>query len=219
MKLYDTVLFDLDGTHTDPAVGIINSVVYALERFNIAVDKTSELTKFIGPPLLESFEKYYGFSESESVKAVEFYREYFREKGIYENIVYNGVVNLLNSLKSTGRVLIVATSKPEVFAKQIVEHFCLGDFFTFVAGGNLDGTRSKKDEVIDYALRSSAIANRSSAIMIGDRKHDIVGAKKVGIDSVGVLYGYGSLNELTDAGATYIADSTDEVFRIVCNRI
>jgi phosphoglycolate phosphatase len=212
---YEYILFDLDGTLTNPAVGITNSVMYALEKYGIKVNERSELYKFIGPPLMESFEVYYGFSEDEAKMAVEYYREYYKEKGIYENLVYDGFEDLLRKLKETGMTLIVATSKPEVFAKQILEHFDLAKYFAYIAGSNLDGTRVKKAEVIKYALDSCRIIDLSKVIMIGDREHDIIGAKTVGIKSIGVLFGYGDRNELENAGADFIAETVSDIEKIL----
>ena len=214
---YQFILFDLDGTLTDPAVGITNSVMYALKKYDIEVSDRSELYPFIGPPLWESFEKYYGFTKEESKKAVEYYREYFKDRGIFENFVYDGIEDLLKELKDNGKTLIVATSKPEVFAKQIMAHFDLAKYFTYIAGSNLDGTRVKKQEVIQYALESCSINDLSKAIMIGDREHDIIGAKGVGIASIGVLFGYGDRNELEKAGSDFIVDTVAEIKLIVGN--
>ncbi|MBD5465935.1 MAG: HAD family hydrolase [Lachnospiraceae bacterium] len=215
MKSYDIILFDLDGTLTDPGVGITNSVAYALEKYHIQVEDRKQLYRFIGPPLHESFENDYGFSEEEAKTAVEYYREYFKEKGMFENVVYEGISELLRNLKDRGKTLVVATSKPEIFAKQILEHFGLKEYFTYIAGANMDGTRTKKDEVIRYALQSCGISQVAGVVMVGDREHDIMGANKVGLDSIGVLFGYGSRKELTDAGATYIAESVDMLSEIL----
>jgi phosphoglycolate phosphatase len=167
--MYQLVLFDLDGTLTDPGVGITNSVAHALKKFGLAVPERAALYKFIGPPLHESFERYYGFSQEQAQTAVAYYREYFREKGIYENFVYDGVEELLKALRGAGRTLAVATSKPEVFAKQILEHFHLDPYFTYVAGANLDGTRTRKDQVIACALRGCGVEAPAAAVMVGDR--------------------------------------------------
>lgn len=212
---YEYILLDLDGTVTDPANGITNSVMYALKKYGIEVSDRSELYKFIGPPLWESFEKYYGFSKEEAKKAVECYREYYKDKGIYENLVNEGFEGLLKLLKANGKTLIVATSKPEVFAKQILEHFDIAKYFTFIAGGNLDGTRVKKEEVIFYALESCNILEKSKVIMIGDREHDIISAKKNSIHSMGVLFGYGDREELENAGADYIVETVSDIGRIL----
>lgn len=212
---FEYVLFDLDGTLTDPAIGITNSIMYALKKFGIEVCDRSELYKFIGPPLWDSFEEHYGLSKDESNKAVEYYREYYRDKGIFENFVYDGIENLLKELKRNDRTLIVATSKPEVFAKQILDHFDLSKYFTFIAGSNLDGTRIKKSEVIRYAFHNCDIKNYSNSVMIGDRKHDIIGAKELGISSIGVLFGYGGKEELEEAGANFIVNEVGEIKEII----
>lgn len=213
--MYSTILFDLDGTLTDSEPGIINSIEYALKKYDIKIENKADLRKFLGPPLKESFKQFCGFSEEMAEQAVEFYREYFREKGIFENNVYQGVVELLETLKAQNKKLIVATSKPEPFTYRILEHFDLLKYFDFVAGSNMDNTRCKKDEVISYALNSCGITDLKSVIMIGDREHDIIGANKVGIASIGVLYGYGDLQELENAGATYIANDTRKIYEIV----
>lgn len=176
--MYQTILFDLDGTLTNPDLGITNSLAYALEKFNIEVTDKKELYRFIGPPLQDSFENFYHFSKEDSLKAVDFYRDYFRHKGLYENEVYQGIPDLLERLKAQGKKLLVATSKPERFARQILKHFELFDYFDLVAGASMDGSRRLKGDVIAHALTSAQIADPSSAIMIGDRKHDIIGAKK-----------------------------------------
>ena len=212
---YEYILFDLDGTLTDSAIGITNSVKYALNKFGIEVVNGGELNRFVGPPLMDSFINYYGFSEEQAKTAVEYYREYYVEKGIFENLVYDGCENMLQSLKDNGMKLIVATSKPEIFAKQILEYFDIAKYFTYIAGSNIDGTRVKKDEVIQYALESCNIKDLTKLIMIGDRVYDILGAKKVGINSIGVLYGYGDRNELENAGADFIVETVTEIGNIL----
>lgn len=214
MYMYKNILFDLDGTLTDPGVGITNSVAYALKKYGITVEDKKELYKFIGPPLKTSFQEFYGFSEDDSALAVEYYREYFKEKGIYENRVYDGIRELLSSLKSDGRTLILATSKPEQFALRILEHFDIKHFFCLVAGATMDGLRSEKADVIRYALEQSNVEDVSSTVMIGDRKHDVIGAFANGIDAIGVLFGYGSKKELEEAGAKYIAKNPDDILQI-----
>lgn len=215
MKEYKYILFDLDGTLTDPAVGITTSVAYALEKFGIKVDDISTLNHFIGPPLLDSFMEDYGFTEDQAKNAIEYYRERFRVKGLYENIVYDGILGMLKELKKSGKELILATSKPEPFAKEIMQHFGLDKYFLFIAGSNFDGTRTAKSEVIEYALENAGVIDKTSCIMIGDRKHDIAGAKKTSLDSIGVLYGYGSREELESAGATYIAETVDDITKLI----
>ena len=213
--MYNYILFDLDGTLTDPGRGITNSVAYALEKFGVSVSDKKELYKFIGPPLTDSFEKYYGFSEEDALIAVEYYREYFKPKGIYENEIYSGVPELLKSLKESGKTVILATSKPEIFAIEILKYFGIDAYFDFVAGATLDKTRNKKGDVIAYALESMNVTDKSKCLMIGDRDQDINGAKQNGIDSLGVLYGYGDFEELSNAGATYIAKTVDEIIKYV----
>lgn len=211
MKSYSTILFDLDGTLTDSSQGIINSIIYALEKFDINDYDMSLLKKFLGPPLHESFEKFMGFDKEKSLQAVKFYREYFSSKGLLENEVYAGVNDLLQNLKENGKTLVVATSKPQPFTDKIMEHFDLAKYFDFIAGSNMDTTRSKKAEVIEYALSECNIKDKSKVVMIGDRAEDMIGAQSVGIDSIGVEYGYGTFDELKNAGATYIAKTVDEL--------
>lgn len=211
MNKYDVILFDLDGTLTDSSPGIINSIIYALKKYDITVNNKAELKKFLGPPLHESFREFYGFDEEKSMEAVRFYREYFSTKGLLENEVYDGIPSLLKNLCDKGKRLIVATSKPQEFTDRIMAHFGLCEYFEFVAGSNMDGTRSKKAEVIEYALQKCQVTDKSKVVMVGDRMHDIIGAKAVGIDSVGVEYGYGDYDELNHAGATYIVKTVEEL--------
>lgn len=216
--MYQYILFDLDGTLTDPGLGITNSVMYALNKFSIEVTDRTSLYKFIGPPLRDSFETFYGFSKEESELAVTYYREYFSVHGLYENEVYDGIEKLLMELKKSNKSLIVATSKPEEFAIKILKHFHLEQYFDFIAGATMDGSRDKKADVISYALNSCNISDFSSTIMIGDRKHDILGANQVGLDSIGVLFGYGNYEELNAAGATYIAENTSDILEFILNK-
>ncbi len=213
--MYDYLLFDLDGTLTDPAEGITNSVIYALKKWGIEAVERSELYCFIGPPLSASFKKYYGFSEEDALKSVEFYREYFRDRGIFENKVYDGIPELLEGLKKSGKILILATSKPETFAKQILDHFDLAKYFDFVAGASMDESRNKKADVIRYALEMAKVTDLSRAIMIGDREQDITGAKLNSLDSLGVLYGYGDRAEHIEAGATYVAETVEDIMSFI----
>lgn len=202
---YDILLFDLDGTLTDPGIGITNSVAYALKKQGISVADRSELYKFIGPPLLDSFQNYYGMSTEQAETAIRDYREYFSDKGLYENELYDGMKELLQKLCDAGKTLIVATSKPEEFARLILEHFELTPYFSCIAGASMDNSRTHKASVIEYALEKCQITDKCRVVMIGDREYDIFGAKKCGLDSIGVLYGYGSQKELLNAGADYIA--------------
>ena len=215
MKKYKYLLFDLDGTLTDPGEGITNSVTYALKKWGIEVTDKKELYCFIGPPLSASFKKYFGFDDEDALKCVEYYREYFRDRGIFENQVYQGIPELLCRLKAEGYVLVLATSKPDGFAKIILEHFDLAKYFDFVAGASMDESRNKKADVIRYALDMAKIEDRSLALMIGDRDQDMLGAKINGLDSLGVLYGYGSKAELEGAGATFIADGVEDILNFI----
>ena len=217
MSDYKYILFDLDGTITEPGLGITNSIMYALNKMGISVSDRSELYKFIGPPLWESFQNFYGFSNDEADKAVEYYREYYKDKGMLECTINEGIEPLLQNLRTNGKSLIVATSKPEIFAKQVLSNFNLDSYFNYIAGSNLDRTRSEKDEVISYALESCKINDKQFAIMIGDRKHDITGARKNNIRSIGVLFGYGSREELENAGADYIAENAKDIDAILLN--
>jgi len=210
----DYLLFDLDGTVTDPKEGIVNSVVYSLEALGAAVPDREGLTVFIGPPLRESYKKYFCFADETAERAVEKYREYYSERGMYENYLYEGMEALLKRQREMGRTLVLATSKATVYARRILEHFGIDGHFSFVAGCELDGRRSKKGEVIAYALAEVGIAP-GRALMIGDREHDIIGARLAGVESIGVLYGYGSREELTSAGAARLVGSVAELGRIL----
>lgn len=213
--MYHTIFFDLDGTLTDPGIGITNSVAYALEKWNIRVKDRSELYRFIGPPLLDSFSEYYGFSLEDSRQAVVYYREYFKDRGIYENVVYSGVPKLLSKLKESGKKIVLATSKPEEFALTILKHFNLYPYFDFVAGATMDESRTKKADVITYALERCGITDTKEVIMIGDRKHDVIGAKENNMDCIGVLFGYGNREELENAGAAYIAETVEDILKFI----
>lgn len=215
MKNKDFILFDLDGTLTDPGEGITNSVAYSLQKYGIEVSDKTSLYKFIGPPLIDSYMKYYSFSKEQSVTAVKYYREYFRDRGIFENSVYEGVPQLLEKLNQKGKKIILATSKPEEFAKQILEHFGIDKYFYFVAGATMDETRSQKHEVIAYVLEKCKIWDTQSAVMVGDREMDISGAKRLNLQAIGVLYGYGDRLELENAKADCIAESVEALEKIL----
>jgi len=206
-------LFDLDGTLTDPGTGITNSVAYALDKYGIEVSDRSVLYPFIGPPLRESFMKFYGFSEERAEEAVWKYREYFSERGLFENEVYPGIPEMLKNLKDQGARLFVATSKPTGYSKQILEHFNLLGYFEDVQGSTMDGSREKKADVIAYLLKMNQITAKDDVVMIGDRRLDIDGAKENGLASVGVLYGYGDRSELEDADADDIVENVSELER------
>ena len=190
----ENILFDLDGTLTDPKEGIINSFLYALEKLGISEENINELDAFIGPPLRDSFASRYNLSNEAVEKAVVFYREYFSTKGLYENKIYYGTEELLELLYTKGYKLFVATSKPTTFSEKILQHFNLDKYFINVVGSNLDSTRNDKSEIISYLVSTQGLKTENS-IMIGDRKHDIIGAKNNSMRSIGVTYGYGSLEE------------------------
>lgn len=212
---YREIFFDLDGTLTDPFEGITGSVQRSLKYFGIEVKDRCELKCFIGPPLWESYMKYYGMTREEADEAVVRYREYFSVKGLYENRVYEGIPELLSELKETGLRLSVATSKPWIFSQKILEKFELAGYFDFLSGSELDGRRVNKADVIEYAIEKLGIADRSSILMVGDRLHDIEGAHKCGVKAAGVLWGYGDRAEHTEHGADYIAESIKELKEII----
>lgn len=203
---YEMVLFDLDGTLTDSGPGIVNSVQYALKQVGRGVENLEELTCFVGPPLAEQFAKFCGISDEQGHQMVELYREYYEEKGMLENSVYDGIPEALEQLKNAGIRLAVATSKPEKYARKIIEHFKIASYFEFIGGANMDGSRTKKAEVIEYVLKSCHVEDRQTVLMVGDREHDILGARECHISALGVLYGYGDRTELENAGADWIVD-------------
>ena len=210
-RTYQLMLFDLDGTLTDPKPGITRAVRYALARYDIAVADLDSLVPFIGPPLHQSFIRFYGFDDAQAREAVAFYREYFAEHGLYENAVYPGIPELLARLQSRERRLIVATSKPTVYARRIIEHFQLSAYFAQVVGSDLDLIRSDKALIIADVLSAYPDVAREAVVMVGDREHDIIGARSHHLDAIGVTYGYGALAELQAAGATSIAASVAEL--------
>lgn len=208
MREYKVVLFDLDGTLTDPKLGITKGVEYALKDFGVTVDSLDDLTRFIGPPLYESFPRFYGFDRERTERAVMLFREYFADKGIFENYIYKGIKELLEALCDNGKELIIATSKPEIFANRIVKHFKIDKYFKSVNGSELSGKYANKTELIKHILEDLN-CNKEDIVMVGDRKHDIIGAVNNHIDSIGVTYGYSLPGELKEAGATYVVDSVE----------
>ncbi len=212
------ILFDLDGTLTDPKIGITKCVQYALAAAGIDEPDLDKLECYIGPPLDISFKRFHGMNDEDAWKAVEKYRERFKDIGIFENAVIDGIVPCLETLKAAGKILVLATCKPEVFAFRIMEHFELEKYFTVMVGSGLDGTRKHKNEVINEALvRLSKITGENiiemkvDAIMVGDREQDINGAHEEGVEAVGVRFGYAAENELEEAGADYIAETVPEL--------
>lgn len=205
------LLFDLDGTLTDPGEGITKSVQYALEKMGCPEPDRDKLRAFIGPPLLEQFMAYRGFTQEEAAQAVAYYRERFAPIGIFENKIYPGIPELLADLQEQGFRLAVASSKPEKFVVQILEHFGLSSYFEETVGATMDQRRTAKADVIEEALGRLRLAGRKQALMIGDREHDVFGARAMGLDCVGVSYGYGSTTELEATGAAAIAASPEEL--------
>ncbi len=213
--LKNYIFFDLDGTLTDPALGITNSIMYALEQFGIRTERRENLYKFIGPPLAQSLMEVYGFSQNRAEEALKNYRVYFERSGMFENKVYEGVAALLGSLQAAGARLVLATSKPEIFARRILEHFDLANYFYLIGGADMSGARVTKEAVLGYALAELGGVSPEDSVMVGDRKYDVAGAAAFHIDTVGVTYGYGSRDELVQAGAKYIADSVPELQKIL----
>ncbi|HFI0092002.1 TPA: HAD family hydrolase [Streptococcus suis] len=212
--MYQTILFDLDGTLTDSGQGILNSVAYALEKMGIEEPDTANLNRFIGPPLYESFSRFYQLSPEDTQSAVDAFRVYFKEKGMFENQLYPGIIPLLEELRTVGKTLVIATSKPEIFAKQILEHFGIAHYFDVIAGASLDSSRISKADVIGYAINQLE-AFPKHAVMIGDREHDIEGARRHQLPAIGVLYGYGSKQEFEKAGATMIVETVQDLKRVL----
>ena len=208
---YKNIMFDLDGTLTDPAEGITNSIAYALRKMNIPVPSFEALCKHIGPPLLESYEVYYGIKGEDGFEALRLYREYFADKGIFENRLYDGIPELLRRLKAEGRKIYMATSKPEPYAIRIAEHFGIAQYFDRIAGSTMTEERNKKGEVIDYLAKLEGFDPAKDTLMVGDREHDVLGAAENGAPCIAVLYGYGSKAELENAGAKYLVESVEEL--------
>lgn len=215
MKKYDYIAFDLDGTLTDPEVGLVKGFMYAFDRVGIKYDDPKALRRYIGPPLHEEWKREYGFTEEETARAIAIFREYYDEFGWAENRVYDGIVELLEALKARGKTIVLATSKPENTARRIMALFGLDKYFDFMGGASTSSTRDKKWEVLEYSLLSVGATDKSGCILIGDRKYDAEGASIYGIDSIGVLWGHGTEDELRSSGFTYIAADTEDVLNIL----
>ena len=219
MKKYSAVFFDLDGTIVDSGEGVTNSVAYALEKFGIEVEDKSTLTRFIGPPLVYSFKTFYSFDDEKALKAIEYYREYYTTKGIFEGYIYDGIPQALKTLNEAGMCVILATSKPEEFAKKILAEAGLDTHFSYIAGASMDEkTRNTKIQVIDYALKACNIDTPSDVIMVGDRFYDIEGAHHFGMECIAVLYGYGNREEFEKYGSEYIAKTPRDVCEIILKK-
>lgn len=209
MNRYKYLLFDLDGTLTDSAEGILNSVKYALDTMGFDMPERPE--RFLGPPLYDSLAEFCGMNEEQVLEGVRLYRERYSDIGLFENRVYEGVPEMLDRLREGGKELFVATSKPETFAVRILEKFGLSDRFRIIGGADINGSRNEKWEVIEYVLEKAGVTSREEVLMIGDRKHDIIGAHKTGLKCLGVLWGYGTREELTEYGADFFADTPQDV--------
>ena len=211
--MFEYILFDLDGTLTDPKLGITSSVQYALRALGIEEPSLDRLEPFIGPPLADSFREFYGLEGERLATAIDKYRERFATQGIFENEIYPGIPQMLADLKAKDKLLAIASSKPTLFVEQILEHFEIGKYFDHVVGSNMDGTRGTKEEVVEETLRQmltvemTPAQKRDAVAMVGDRKFDIEGARAHGITSVGVLFGYAPEGELEEARADYIVNS------------
>ncbi|MEQ2369470.1 HAD family hydrolase [Blautia sp. CLA-JM-H16] len=210
--MYKAIFFDLDGTLTESGEGITKSVQYALEKLGVEAPDLKDLEVFVGPPLLEQFMKYAGFDKKTAEKAIEFYRERYTEKGMFENTVYPGVEETLSELKRRGYRLAVASAKPAFYVTQIMDHFNLSQYFEVIAGTDLNGPKITKSQVIEEALEKMNLSDhRDQVIMVGDREHDILGARKCDVQCVAVTYGYGSREELEKAQPLQIVDSAAEL--------
>lgn len=215
--MFHRILFDLDGTLTDPKLGITGCVQYALRKLGMEAPDADALEPFIGPPLLDSFRQFCGLDEETGQQAVAFYRERYAVVGLFENEVYPGIAQMLARLRAAGCHLAVASSKPEVFVKRILERFELLSYFEVVVGSELDGTRTRKEEVMEEALRQllHGTEELTDTVMVGDRKFDIQGAKAHQIAAVGVAYGYAAEGELEEAGADRIVETVEELEKIL----
>lgn len=213
MKKYKCLFFDLDGTLTDSSEGIINSIIYALEKMNVDIKDKAILKKFVGPPLMDSYKKYYGFNQEEAELGLKLFREYFSVKGIFENRLFDGIYDLLEQLYNAGVELVLATSKPDVYAEQILEHFGIKKFFTHISACPMEEADTTKLDIIKGALKMTSVKNNEEILMIGDTFLDVNGAKECGLDSIGVLYGTDGPEELKVA--TYIAKDVEELKNIL----
>lgn len=213
--MFKNVFFDLDGTIIDSREGIVNGFIYSLKYFNIEVKDRKEIEQFIGPPLEDSFINYYKFSKKDAELAITKYREFYKKTGVRQNTLYVGIKELLHELKNSGKNVLLATGKPEVFAKQILREHGLENDFDFISGTTLEQTRRTKAEVLEYAINSIKNVNLDECVMVGDRKYDIEGAKANNIKSIGVEYGFGTRQELTIAGAEYIAKNIEDLRKLI----
>ena len=215
MKNYDYIFFDLDGTLTDPEHGLVASFAYGLGKMGVTWSDKSELKRFIGPPLYTEWQEVYGFTPDESSRALDYFTEYYQVYGWWDNVVYDGVREMLERLKNSGKRIIMATSKPEHFARKILDLFDLAKYFDFVAGAIADKIRDKKWEVLQYAIDSVKPDSLDRCLMVGDRKYDAEGAAICGIDALGVSYGHGTADELSAAGFVSVVNTPGAVADIL----
>lgn len=217
--MYKYVFFDLDGTITEPEEGIINGVLYALSKFGITVEDRTTLYPYIGPPLRDSFREFHGLSEEDTEQAILYYREYYSTKGIYQNGIMPGMEAAFQTLQEHGCHLYVATSKPELYAKQILEYLQLDGYFDIIAGSTFDKSRDTKAAVIEYLLTNISEEQKKTLaediIMVGDRKFDVLGAREFGIETIGVLFGYGNKEEFDACNCRYLAENAEEMVQII----
>lgn len=211
---YKLVMFDLDGTVIDSGKGIMESAQFALDHFNMPNRPDDELRLFVGPSLMDSFMNRYGFSEEKAREAVKYYRSVYSTENLFHLTVYPGIKDVITSLKNKGKITVLVTSKPAEFASRILEKYGLSDCFSFIKSPSLTDPSSDKTKLINDAINEVAI-NKENAIMIGDRCFDILGAAKANVDSIGVLYGYGSKEELTDSGCTYLAETPADILKFI----
>lgn len=213
--MYQYILFDLDGTLTDSREGITKSVQYALDKMGIYEPELKPLERFIGPPLYDEFRRSYGFDDAQAKQAIEFYRERFGVVGWKENLLYDGIPQLLEQLKRAGKTIATASSKPAVFIEKILRYFEIDQYFTVVSGATLDGSIGTKAQVTQQSLDRLKVQDLSQAVLIGDRLHDVEGAKQCGIDCIGVTFGFGGREELENAGATHVVDRVEELLPLL----
>ena len=215
MKNYRYIAFDLDGTLTDPEAGLTSGFAYALTKMGIDYGEKKSLKRFIGPPLKAEFRAVYGMSDEDAEECVRLFREYFSVYGWWDNKLYSGVCEMLSELKDRGKKLLLATSKPEFFARKILRLFDIEKYFDFIGGATLDHTRVEKSEVLRYALDSLGAKDPEACILVGDRVYDALGARACRIDSLGVLYGHGTKEEILSSGFTYIVESVLDIAKIL----
>ncbi len=212
--MYSTILFDLDGTLTEPYIGITNGIMYALEKMGRDIPPRESLKHFIGPPLISEFQRSFDMSEEQAKTAAAFYREYYFDKGLYENSVIDGAEELLRKIQASGRRICLATSKPEHAARLILEHFGLLSYFDFVGAATLDGRICTKEQVLRHVLENTG-ASPEECLLVGDRMYDILGAHEVGMKCAAVLVGYGSREEVAQYGADYVAEALTDVMEFI----